>query len=202
MPPDMISAVGEPADGVREEVLRVITVCTHNRTRSVMSMAMIQAGLDRQLGQGRAVVGSLGMGPDGLLPIPEAVGAMRRRGLDVEGHRSRRLTAERLAGADLVLVSEKSHVVSVAGTVPELFGATFTLPEFCQLSVGCMRSRGATLSDWLGELGSGRNAAAYLRADIAETVDPTGLSRRRFEAATLDIEMMCASVVEALEVTQ
>jgi protein-tyrosine phosphatase len=192
----------ESADDVRDEVFRVITVCTHNRTRSVMSMAMIQAGLDSRLGEGWAVVESLGIGPDGRPPITEAVGAMRRRGLDVAGHRSRRLTAERLAGADLVLVSEKRHVASVAGPAPELFAATFTLPEFCELSDVCKRSRGTTLTAWLGQLGAGRNAAAYLRADIPEVVDPTGLSRRRFEAATLGIETMCAAAVEALAVTR
>ncbi len=188
----------EFADDVNAETLRVVTVCTHNRTRSVMSMAMIQAGLDARLGVGRVVVDSVGIEPGGQPPIPDAVEAMRRRGLDVASHRSRRLTAERLACADLVLVSEKRHVVAVAGAVPELFSVTFTLPEFCRLTEAGGLPYGSTLAERLERLGAGRNAAGYLRGDVPELADPTGLSRRRFESAVKRIEKMCAAAVDAL----
>jgi protein-tyrosine-phosphatase len=77
---------------VDPDVLKILTVCTHNRTRSVMSIAMLQAGFDQRLGSGRAVERSLGFGPKDVPAISVAVDAMQRRGLDVPGHRSRWVT--------------------------------------------------------------------------------------------------------------
>jgi len=180
------------------DVMRIVTVCTHNRTRSVMTMALIQAGLDERLGPGRADVRSLGFGPESLPPIPDAVDAMRRRGLDVSGHRSRRVTAERLDDVDLVLASERQHVVGVAGMVPELFSRTFTLPEFVGLVADDSGDRAEPLSEWLDSLSQGRDPGDYLRTPIPELADPTGLSRRRFRAATDRIEAQCVTVVDSL----
>lgn len=72
--------------------LTILTVCSHNRTRSVMTMAMLQRNLDGLLGAGAVVVRSLGFGPDDMPSIPDAVAAMARRGLDTSGHRSRQVT--------------------------------------------------------------------------------------------------------------
>ena len=176
------------------EPLKILTVCTHNRTRSVMSMAMIQAGLDRRLGPGRAVVRSLGFGPEGMPAIPDAVDAMRRRGLDVSEHRSRQVTARRIDAADLVLTAEVDHVVKIATESAPAYRRTFTLPEFCDRVVTDPLADGRTLFEWATDLSEGRTAGEYLRTDAPEVDDPTGSARRQFEVSTEGIVASCNTV--------
>lgn len=178
--------------------LKILTVCTHNRTRSVMSMAMLQHGFDERLGVGRAYVLSLGFGPEGERAIHDAVGEMQRRGLDVGEHRSRRVTAARVDAADLILTSEKHHVVKIAAESPEAFRRTFTLPEFCRLVMSDPIADGRALREWMADLSADRRAGEYLVSDVAEVDDPTGSPRREFAAATVGIEEMCATVVDVL----
>lgn len=176
----------------------ILTVCTHNRTRSVMSMALLQAGFDDRLGPGRVRVGSLGFGPEGLPAIPAAVEAMERRGLDVSDHRSRRVTTDRVAVADLVLTSEKAHVVAIAADSPRLYPRSFTLPEFCDRLGDGSAVHGRSLRDWVNDVSDGRSAGDYLRSPVPEIQDPTGRSRAQFDAAVVHIESWCTRVVDAV----
>jgi protein-tyrosine-phosphatase len=178
--------------------VRIATVCTHNRTRSVMAMALLQAGLDARLGAGWAEVESFGFGPEGIAAIPDAVAAMKARGLDVSAHRSRQVTAERLGGVDLVLTAEKDHVVRIVGTSSELWARTFTLPEFLERAAGDPDPDGRSLEDWVVALSSGRTTGEYLRTSVPEVWDPTGSSSRRFAAAVEEIATACDGVVTAI----
>jgi len=183
---------------VDQDVLKILTVCSHNRTRSVMSMAMLQAGFDQRLGRGRAVVVSLGFGPKGIPAIPDAVDAMQRRGLDVSEHRSRQVTARRVDAADLILTSEKDHVIKIAAESPAAYRRAFTLPEFCERIAADPLADGRTLAAWMTDMSDGRSAGDYLRGDVPEVADPTGSAKREFEAATVGIEQLCETVVDVI----
>ena len=98
--------------------LRILTVCSHNRTRSVMMAALLDQLLTERLGADSVVVRSSGFGPPGLPAIDDAVRAMRRRGLDVSHHRSTTTTSALVDGADLIITAERDHVVKIAVTVP------------------------------------------------------------------------------------
>lgn len=180
------------------EPLKILTVCTHNRTRSVMSMAMLQRGFDERLGAGRAYVLSLGFGPEGERAIPDAVGEMQRRGLDVSEHRSRQVTAGRVDAADLILTSEKDHVVKIAAESPTAFQRAFTLPEFCLRVASDPIADGRSLGEWMADLSADRRAGEYLVSDVAQVADPTGSPKRQFAAATVAIEEMCNTVIDVL----
>ena len=123
---------------------------------------------------------------------------MRRRGLDVSDHRSRKVTAKRVDAADLILTSEKDHVIKIASISPAAYRRTFTLPEFCDHIQSDPLAEGRTLSVWMTDLSGGRRASDYLRNEVPEVSDPTGSPRREFEAATVGIEEMCAEVVDVL----
>jgi protein-tyrosine-phosphatase len=129
--------------------LRVLTVCTHNRTRSVMSAALLEALLGEQLGPDVVAVKSCGFGPADLPPIPDAVDAMLRRGLDVSQHRSSSTNVTLVDGADLILTAERDHVVRIAGLSPAAFRRTFTLPEFLA-SAADASAADAHDGDWNG----------------------------------------------------
>lgn len=184
--------------GPVSDVLKILTVCTHNRTRSVMSMAMLQRMLDERVGSGRAMVRSLGFGPEGLPAIPDAVDAMARRGLDVSGHLSRQVRADRVDQADLVLTAEKDHVIGIAAQSPDAARRAFTLPEFIDLVADTPAPPGVSLADWAADLSRKREPAAYLADLVPEVADPTGSPRRRFEAATVEIEALCVRAADAV----
>ncbi|MBX6378506.1 MAG: hypothetical protein IRY95_08150, partial [Clostridia bacterium] len=67
---------------------------------------------------------------EGMPLSQEAASALRRRGVSVGEHRSRRLTPELVAWADLVLVMEPLHREVVVAAVPEAAGKVFLLKEY------------------------------------------------------------------------
>lgn len=190
--------------GDRSDPLKILTVCSHNRTRSVMTMAMLQRDLDARLGGGAAIVRSLGFGPEDMPSIPDAVAAMARRGLDTSAHRSRQVTAAGVEPADLILTSERDHVVKIAAVSPSAYRRSMTLPEFLDLATHHEPEPGAALRDWATELTADRTARDYIAGDVEEIVDPTGSASRAFEKSVVEMEAMCehataliASLVDA-----
>ncbi len=79
-----------------------------------------------------AVAESAGLAAaDGMPMTPQAEFALRLRGICTDGtHRSRPLTRERIAAADLVVVMTDGHLRAVRGRYPEAEGKTRLLMGF------------------------------------------------------------------------
>lgn len=182
--------------------LRILTVCSHNRTRSVMLAAMLRAMLDDRMGEGAVQIRSSGFGPVDLPPIDDAVDAMRRRGLDVSAHRSSTTTAVLVDGADLILAAERDHVVKVAALSRDAFRRALTLPEFLAAAAKGSHDDGVDVRSWVQSLTEERTAGAYLREAVPEVADPTGSMPRAFEAAVSAIEQQCREVTSHLAMRQ
>ena len=180
------------------EPLRILTVCSHNRTRSVMIAAMLQSMLDDRFGRGGAIVSSAGFGPPDMSAIPDAVAAMAARGLDVSGHRSTAISESVLDDADLVLTAERDHVVRIAMISRQAFGRTMTLPEFLARSGAPIDVLANGFGTWVGRLTEDRAAEAYLREHVDEIADPTGTSRRVFAAAVDQMHEQCAMAADLI----
>ena len=176
--------------------VRVLTVCTHNRTRSVMMAALIERDL-RARGHS-PVLRSAGFGPEGISAIGDAVDAMARRGLDVSAHRSQQVRADLLDEADLIVAAERGHVVTIAAMSPAAFARTMTLPEALDRAATGVGVGASDVRSWAATLTEGRRASEYLRAPVPEVFDPTGSARRAFEAAVVDIEAQCAQLVASM----
>jgi protein-tyrosine phosphatase len=96
---------------------RVLLVCTGNTCRSPMAEALARSLLRDRPGLEVASAGVYAS--DGGAASPEAVAAMRERGLDLSQHRSRLLTAEMVAEADGIYTMTGSHRRAVLQAFPE-----------------------------------------------------------------------------------
>ncbi len=114
----------------RQSVLTVLTVCSGNIARSPL-MALLLA--DR-LGPAVEVSSAGTIAIAGEPMTDEAQAVARRLGVDGSHHRSRPLSNDLIAGADLVLVATREHRADVARLEPIASRRTFTLREFARLA--------------------------------------------------------------------
>ena len=103
-----------------------------------------------------------------------------------------------LADASLVLTMERLHVRELVVLSPDLFGRTFTLPEFVTLaSETGPRSLDEPLRTWVERVGADRNPMDQLASDPnAEVADPMGGSRRAFRACATELDDLLAGLVD------
>ena len=187
--------------GAMSERVRVLCVCTHNRTRSVMMAALLgkrfaELGLDSD-------IATAGFRPGGEPATEQTVRLLSDRGIDVSAHRSRTIDADFASLFDLVLTAEAAHVVQLAGAKPDLFARTFTLPEFVARAERAGGRNGLTVDEWVDSLGADRPIGLdYLDAVdgglIGEVADPTGRSMHDWAVAIDTIERMTSSLAQQL----
>jgi protein-tyrosine phosphatase len=160
----------------------ILVLCSANQCRSPMAGALLTRWLaSAQRAPVPAAVRSAGLFDEGLLQEgepspPDAVSALAGYGLDVSGHRSHRVTAADLNGADLVLGMSRAHVRHAVVIVPEIWPRAFTLKELLRrgLETGPRRP-GEPMADWLARVHEGRERVALLGDSPADDVaDPMG----------------------------
>ena len=108
----------------------ILLVCSGNTCRSPMAEAMFRRQLADKLGCNEAQLADRGYyvesagvdAHEGDAVSPEAVAAMRARGLDISGHRSRRLTEDLVNRADHIFAMTAGHVGRIAGRFPAAQG--------------------------------------------------------------------------------
>jgi protein-tyrosine phosphatase len=152
----------------------VLVVCTANVCRSPMAEALLRRSL-AEAGQD-VTVRSAGMLAGGEPPRPEVVSAMAGYGLDVSGHRSRRMTPEDLERADLTLAMARENLRHAVVTAPLAWPQSFTLRELVRrgTKIG-PRAPGESLAGWLARAHEGRERAALLGDSPDDDVaDPVG----------------------------
>ena len=117
-------------------------------------------------------VASAGVGAaNGQPPSAHAASVVRRRGADIAGHRSRRLTGEMVRQADYIFALTQGHAEAVAAMFPEAVDRLFLLREF------------------------DASAAPHER-DVA---DPIGGPLEEYEACCREIESGVRSALEFVE---
>lgn len=143
-------------------------------------------------------VASAGLLFDDRPAEPNAVRAMRHRGLDVADHRSQRIDLDLLADASLILGMERGHLRAVCELSPDLFGRAYTLPEFVRsAAVFGERPASTPLRTWAERIGAARTPAALELDDpVISVADPMGGSRRTFRACADQLAELIDELVE------
>jgi len=150
----------------------ILFVCTGNICRSPMAEGILRARLAAKGIAG--TVASAGIAFDGREATPEAIAVASRSGIDITAHRSRIISADMVAAADLVIGMERMHVREAIVLGRNTFTKCFTLKEFVRrgASVG-PRAAGEPLDRWLDRASAGRRPLDLLGdADADDVADP------------------------------
>ena len=98
----------------------VLFICTGNLCRSPMAEALLRARLARDEARRDWRVGSAGVWTtDGRAASAHAIEEMAQRGINLRAHRSRNVTPELMAEADLVLAMTRQHVEALISAFPD-----------------------------------------------------------------------------------
>jgi len=163
-----------------------------------MAEGLLQHEVDERGVEGR--VSSAGLVYDDEPAEPFAIEALADLGLDIEPHRSRRIAADLLTGADLVLGMERRHVREAVVLAPQIMPKAFTLKELVRRgeAVG-PRSSGRPLDDWLEAAADGRSPSEHLGASAADDVaDPLGGLLKHFSRTAAELEDLTTRLADLL----
>jgi protein-tyrosine phosphatase len=143
-------------------------------------------------------VTSAGLLADGHPPPPEVVSVMAASGIDVTGHRSRIVTADDLAAADLILGLAREHVRHAAVLLPAAWPRAFTIRELARRGrQSGARAPGEPLGDWLTRAADGRRRPDLLGSHPADDVaDPAGGPPRGYQATADLLDRLTRDLVE------
>ncbi len=108
----------------------VLFVCTGNLCRSPMAEGLLQHKLALADLADRHEVHSVGVWAlDGRPASPNAVAVMAERGIDIQDHTARSITASDVAEADLILVMSREHAEVIRNTWPQYDWQVYLLSE-------------------------------------------------------------------------
>ncbi|HWI60425.1 MAG TPA: low molecular weight protein arginine phosphatase [Symbiobacteriaceae bacterium] len=146
-------------------IRRVLLVCSGNTCRSPMAEALMKDLWQKASPGWDLEVSSAGTGAmPGDVASQHAVTAMRTRGLDMAGHRSRRVDSLNLTSFDLILTMTSRHREHLLGRWPELAGRVYTLGEYAGAGDDISDPFGGTLQDY-------ESTAVALEAKLQAVVD-------------------------------
>lgn len=177
--------------------LRVLAVCTHNRTRSVLISSLFEEHARRQ--HIDALVLSAGFSDGGDPPTDQTVRLLAARGIDVRGYRSLWMGDKGIMGADLIVTARQRHVVAIAGRWNRAFEYTFTLPELVERGNAVGPRGNASYEQWLAAVNSDRpEAVEYLDSKVGEIEDPTGRKPSVWSASFAQIDDLASQLAALL----
>lgn len=165
---------------------------------------MAEVLLRRRIEQagGTATVTSAGLYEGGMPATTHGIAAMADRGLDLRSHRSRRVHADLLRDADLVVGMAREHVREIAVLEPAAVDRSFTLKELVRLGeLSGGRRPDEALADWLARVGATRRRDDLLGVghdpafDIA---DPIGRARPEYDATADELDGLLERLVALL----
>jgi protein-tyrosine phosphatase len=152
-----------------------------------------------------AGVSSTGILFDGKPATDFGVAVMADRGIDTSGHRSRKIRAEMVAGADIVIGMAREHLTEALAFGSEAWGRAFTLKEIVRLGEEHGgREPGESLEQWLARLHQARLQTGVRTTDLFapsaddDVADPIGGPRRSYKRTADELDDLTARLARLL----
>jgi len=180
----------------------ILVVCTGNICRSPIAEGLLRDALTGRFGADAPMVSSAGTwGVEGSPATHEAVAAAAERGTDIAAHRARRLSAVKVADADLVIAMAGEHRLALESD-DAVAGRTFTLKELVRL-LESLRSPdpGAlpgSLAHRVSEAAAARRAGFTGNRLDEDVADPLGLALQSYRAIAWELDEWVDRVVDGL----
>jgi len=151
----------------------VLFVCTGNTCRSPMAEALFndlanKKGLDsvRAVSAGLAAI-------EGNKATPQAIEVMKRRGIDLSGHRARNVDASLVKEADLILTMTHRHKAILSSMYPEAASKIHVLKEYAQ--------------------------GGSVKGELVDILDPFGQPIEVYESCAHELEESLTKLIERLK---
>jgi protein-tyrosine-phosphatase len=116
--------------GRESDLKKLIFVCSGNTCRSPLAEVIAKKIFPDRLSKQVRISSAGSSTVDGLPASALAVEVAREHGLDLGSHRSRRLTAEMVRDADLIVTMTEAQRRSVVDLVPEALDYTYRIDQF------------------------------------------------------------------------
>jgi protein-tyrosine phosphatase len=120
--------------------------------------------------------------------------------VDLRSHRSRRVEAKLVAGADLIVGLARRHVFEVAREWPDAFGRSFTLKELVRRAdtIG-PRVPKEPVDAWLARLNAGREPTELWGESPEDDVDdPIGEGPEVYRRTAAEIDVLVGRLIDAV----
>ena len=142
-------------------------------------------------------VASAGLLQAGLPAQAHGVEVARGLGLDMSAHRSRSMSRDVLAAAQLIVGMAREHVREAVVLDPALWPRTFTLKELVRRGEAAgPRRAGEPLADWLARVGQGRRVSDLTGSSPDDDVeDPIGMPRTSYERMARELDNLTGRLV-------
>jgi protein-tyrosine-phosphatase len=162
-----------------------------------MASALLAAALG---GREDMSINSAGFVTEGQVPPAPVIELMADLGIDLSGHRSRRVTPDLVAGSDLVVGMTRQHAVDLSLMAGPHWSRCFTYVDLVDRAraVGPRKQR-ESFRGWLGRINGDRSRSSLLRLPISDDLpDPIGGPMRAFERTRDSLLELTAALSEVL----
>lgn len=175
--------------------IEILVLCTANICRSPVAEGLLRERL-RQAGV-PARVSSAGFLRPGSPASQHSAELAAELGLDLSEHRSRRVSAASLAGADLLLAMARAHVREAVVIDRSVWPRAFTLKELVRRGGEIGPRRGEPVEGWLARAHQGRTVYGMLGDSGADDVaDPVGQPRSAYERMLAELDNLTLELVD------
>ncbi len=165
--------------------IRVLFVCTANQCRSPMAKALFRAHL--QARGCDAEVASAGSLAPGIEPPEEVVDVMADFDIDITDHRSRMLSSQLVAQADLVVTMTRQQLVDIVTTAGDAWTRCFTLTDLVRRAeIAGSPGPSESFPAWVRRLHGARARSSLLSLDLGDDIDDPMNGRRSAYSRTAE----------------
>ncbi len=179
----------------------ILVVCTGNVCRSPMAEALLRHHLSAAgLALSVHSAGTLGWNSAG--PTDHTLTALTERGVELDGHISRRMNAQLIAPAQLIITMTNDHMDAVRNHHEPAAARTFVLGQLVRLAEKHGPRDDRSLGEWVAALDEFRAVPRRRARPQEEIRDPLGEPLEAYQELAAQLEDLTIRLVRRLGAPQ